>query len=169
MKRLSIFLAVLLFCLAGTTVNAQGLIFKGGLNYTNVDLKGKNFDFRDGTGWHFGAGFQTGSVLGFSLQPELLYSVQGVKLVDLAGTVEVTKKSSYLELPVNIQWGINLIAARPFIMLTPKIAYNLKNWGNKSTSDLSKKGLIGLKTDEEMRGFINEKTIWNLVLELVRV
>lgn len=116
-------------------MNAQGLIFKGGINYTNVDLKGKGFDFRDGTGWHFGAGFQTGSVMGFSLQPELLYSVQGVKLVDVAGTVEVTKKSSYLELPVNIQWGIDLIAAKPFVMLTPKVSYNLKNWANRQSNN----------------------------------
>lgn len=146
MKRLSIFLAVLLFCFAGTTVNAQGLIFKGGINYTNVDLKGKGFDFTDGTGWHFGAGFQTGSVLGFSLQPELLYSVQGVKIVDVAGTVEVTKKSSYLELPVNIQWGIDLIAAKPFIMLTPKIAYNLSNWRNREIDN------------SLLNQFLNEKT-----------
>lgn len=144
MKRLSIFLAILLCFAAGTTVSAQGLIIKGGLNYTNVDLEGKNFKFDDGTGWHFGAGFQTASMMGFSLQPELLYSVQGIKLID--GAVEVQKKSSYLELPVNIQWGIDLIAAKPFIMVTPRIAYNLKNWANKET------------TNSLLTQFINEKT-----------
>lgn len=41
MKRLSIFLAVLLCFAAGTTVSAQGLIIKGGFNYTNVDLEGR--------------------------------------------------------------------------------------------------------------------------------
>ena len=56
MKRLSIFLAILLLFATGTVASAQGLIFKGGLNYTNVDLEGKGFRFEDGSGWHFGAG-----------------------------------------------------------------------------------------------------------------
>mgnify|MGYP001172386462 FL=1 len=149
MKRLSIFLAILLLFAAGTVTSAQGLIFKGGLNYTNVDLEGKGFRFEDGSGWHFGAGYQTGSVLGFSLQPELLYSVQGVKLVDIDRALEVQKKSSYLELPVNIQWGIDLIAAKPFIMLTPKIAYNIKNWANKEASNSLVNQLINEKTNLE--------------------
>jgi len=144
MKRLSIFLAILLFFAAVPKVSAQGLIFKGGLNYTNVDLEGKNFSIKNGSGWHFGAGFQTASAMGFSLQPELLYSVYGVKLID--GAFEVDKKSSFLELPVNIQWGIDLIAAKPFLMVTPKIAYNLKNWANKET------------TNSLLTQFINEKT-----------
>ena len=144
MKRLSIFLAVLLFIAAGNTVSAQSVIIKGGLNYSNVDLEGKNFDDKDGSGWHFGAAYQTGSVLGFSLQPELLYSVQGVNIFD--NQMEIQKKSSYLVLPVNIQWGIDLIVAKPFLMVTPKVAYNLKNWANKET------------TNSLLTQFINEKT-----------
>jgi len=147
MKRLSIFLAVLLFIAAGNTVSAQSVIIKGGLNYSNVDLEGKNFDVKDGSGWHFGAAYQTGSVLGFSLQPELLYSVQGVNIFD--NQMEIQKKSSYLELPVNIQWGIDLIAAKPFIMLTPKIAYNIKNWANKEASNSLVNQLINEKTNLE--------------------
>jgi hypothetical protein len=85
--------------------------------------------------------------MGFSLQPELLYSVQGIKLID--GAVEVQKKSSYLELPVNIQWGIDLIAAKPFIMVTPKIAYNLKNWANRQSDNSLLNQLIQEKTNLE--------------------
>ena len=121
MKKIA-FILVSLFLLGGVAANAQGVIVKAGFNYTSVssveDLKtGK-------TGWQVGAGMQTESWEGFTLQPELVYKVRGVTLED------ATKLSmNYVELPVNVQWGPDLLIARPFVFAGPFVGYNFKPSG----------------------------------------
>ena len=126
MKKIA-FLLVSLLLLGGVAANAQGIIVKAGFNYTNAssvqDLKSGK------TGWQFGAGFQTESWTGFSLQPELIYKVKGVTLED------ATKVSmNYVELPVNIQWGPDLLIARPFIFASPFLGYNIGTKFSKETT-----------------------------------
>ena len=126
MKKIA-FLLVSLLLLGGVADNAQGVIVKAGFNYTNAssvqDLKSGK------TGWQFGAGFQTESWTGFSLQPELVYKVKGVTLED------ATKVSmNYVELPVNIQWGPDLLIARPFIFASPFLGYNIGTKFSKETT-----------------------------------
>ena len=126
MKKIA-FLLVSLLLLGGVAANAQGVIVKAGFNYTNAssvqDLKSGK------TGWQFGAGFQTESWTGFSLQPELVYKVKGVTLED------ATKVSmNYVELPVNIQWGPDLLIARPFIFASPFLGYNIGTKFSKETT-----------------------------------
>ena len=126
MKKIA-FLLVSLLLLGGVAANAQGVIVKAGFNYTNAssvqDLKSGK------TGWQFGAGFQTESWTGFSLQPELIYKVKGVTLED------ATKVSmNYVELPVNIQWGPDLLIARPFIFASPFLGYNIGTKFSKETT-----------------------------------
>ncbi|MBR5099715.1 MAG: PorT family protein [Bacteroidales bacterium] len=126
MKKIA-FLLVSLLLLGSVAANAQGVIVKAGFNYTNAssvqDLKSGK------TGWQFGAGFQTESWTGFSLQPELVYKVKGVTLED------ATKVSmNYVELPVNIQWGPDLLIARPFIFASPFLGYNIGTKFSKETT-----------------------------------
>ena len=45
----------------------------------------------------------------------------------MANVAEVDWEVGYLQLPVNIQWGIDLIALRPYIFVSPFIGYNLVN------------------------------------------
>ena len=125
MKKIALLLSCLL--LLGGVASAQHVIVKAGFNYTNVanvqDLKtGK-------TGWQAGVGFQTESWTGFSLQPELIYKVKGVTLED------ATKVSlNCVELPVNIQWGPDLLIARPFIFASPFLGVNLGTRFSKETT-----------------------------------
>ncbi|MBR5019351.1 MAG: PorT family protein [Bacteroidales bacterium] len=126
MKKIAIIL-VSLFLLGGVAANAQGVIVKAGFNYTSVnsvqDLKGGK------SGWLFGVGMQTESWEGFTLQPELVYKVKGVTLED------ATKLSmNYVELPVNIQWGPDLLIARPFIFASPFLGYNIGTKFSKETT-----------------------------------
>lgn len=115
-----------LLLLGGVAAQAQGVIVKAGFNYTNASveaLKGGK------SGWQVGAGFQTDSWTGFSLQPELVYKVKGVTLED------ATKVSmNYAELPVNIQWGPDLLIARPFIFASPFLGVNLGTKFSQETS-----------------------------------
>ena len=41
---------------------------------------------------------------------------------------------NYVEVPVNIQWGPDLLIARPFVFASPFIGYNLKNRFSKETT-----------------------------------
>lgn len=125
MKKLALIMVSLLL-LGGVAANAQGVIVKGGFNYTNASVQ----DLKAGkTGWQVGVGMQTESWTGFSLQPELVYKVKGVTLED------ATKVSmNYVELPVNIQWGPDLLIARPFIFASPFLGYNLGTKFSKETT-----------------------------------
>ncbi len=117
MKKLTL-LIVSILCIGVLSANAQGLVIKGGWNYNKSSVK----DIKDGhSGWQAGVGYQTGSAAGFSFQPELLYKVAGLKLSDAADL-----RLSYLELPLNLQWGPDLLIARPFIFAGPYVGYRLR-------------------------------------------
>ncbi|WP_062057979.1 porin family protein [Aquimarina longa] len=81
-----------LFLLAITVIsfsfysNAQDIKFgvKGGLNFSELsgdDVKSKNTDGR--TGYHIGAVLQVSLAETIALQPEVLYSAQGLKDIDV--------------------------------------------------------------------------------------
>ena len=125
MKKLALIMVSLLL-LGGVAANAQGVIVKAGFNYTNASVE----DLKSGkTGWQVGVGMQTESWEGFTLQPELVYKVKGVTLED---ATKVTM--NYAELPINIQWGPDLLIARPFIFASPFLGYNLGTKFSKETS-----------------------------------
>ncbi len=116
MKKLTL-LIVSILCF-GILANAQGFIIKGGWNYSASSVKA----IKDGhNGWQAGIAFQTESTKGFSFQPELLYKVDGLKWADGA-RLDLT----HLELPLNVQWGPDLLIARPFVFAGPFVGYNFK-------------------------------------------
>ena len=120
MKKLSLLLVSIL-CLGVLNAGAQGFIVKGGWNYSKSDVK----DIKDGhSGWQVGVGFQTEAAMGFSFQPELLYKVDGLKFSDGANL-----RLSHLEVPLNVQWGPDLLIARPFVFAGPFVGYNFKPSG----------------------------------------
>ena len=129
MKRiLTVVLAALL--LTGISASAQvkwGVT--GGLNFntskfTQVDVKAR-------TGWNAGATLLLDLPLGFSLQPSLVYHEKGANLTD-----EVSQTMGYLELPVSVQWGPDLLIFRPFLDVTPYVGYALSNKLSASLADI---------------------------------
>ena len=127
MKKVSVLFAsfVMLFAVCATANAGGGLIVKAGVNYSDFnykeDLKDiKNFDYKNFAGYHAGIGFQTGSLLGFSLQPELLYQVESHQIED-AGNV----KMNTAQLALAAQWGIDLLVVKPFVFASPYFAYKL--------------------------------------------
>jgi hypothetical protein len=117
MKKLSLLLVSIL-CLGVLNAGAQGLIVKAGWNYNKSSVK----EIKDGhSGWQAGIGYQTGTAYGFSFQPEILYKVNGLKLSDAADL-----SLSKIEVPLNLQWGPDLLIARPFILAGPYFGYSFK-------------------------------------------
>jgi hypothetical protein len=62
---------------------AQKVVFglKAGLNYSNLTSK-EDFDFKANTNYHFGALLEFNLAPIFSIQPEVMYSVQGATSQD---------------------------------------------------------------------------------------
>ena len=131
MKRLIIVLVALT---AAFSASARGgFLIKAGLSSSNMDLNravaavisedvlgGAAFD--NLTGYHFGFGYRTGTWSGLRFQPEVTYNLRGTRVDDATSW-----KMGYLEVPLNIQWGLDLIVLRPFIQVAPTIGYDFTN------------------------------------------
>lgn len=130
MKRLfTIVFAALFLC--GITVSAQpkwGVT--AGLNFNTS--KFSDIDVKARTGWSVGATCLVDLPLGFSVQPSLLYHQKGANITD-----RVSQTMGYLELPVSVQWGPDLLIFRPFIDVTPYIGYALASDAKMSLPGLN--------------------------------
>lgn len=91
---------------------------------SNTDLLGENM-----TQYHAGATVQVKLPLGFSIQPSLIYNIKGSKvgLPDVPDSPPADFTVGYLELPVSVQWGPDLLLFRPFLDVTPFVGYGLNN------------------------------------------
>lgn len=117
--------------LCGITASAQpkwgvtaGLNFNTS-KFTDVDVKAR-------TGWSAGATCLVDLPLGFSLQPSLVYHQKGANITD-----NISQNVGYLELPVSLQWGPDLLIFRPFLDVTPYIGYALSSDTKVSLSGLN--------------------------------
>ncbi|MBO7622935.1 MAG: PorT family protein [Bacteroidales bacterium] len=84
------------------------------------------------------AGFTVKAVFGgFGIQPSLLYQMKGTSmenyeklpLAEAVGLTKVETKVGYLELPVQLQYGLDLLVMRPYLFAEPFVGYavNLNN------------------------------------------
>lgn len=119
------------FVLAGTSMASAQLRYGviGGATFSRMNgklpdmIKGENM-----TQYHAGATLQIKLPLGFSVQPSLIYNVKGTRL----GVAETPDTGAdlnigYLELPVSLQWGPDLLLFRPFLDVTPFVGYGVNN------------------------------------------
>lgn len=131
MKKLLVVFAALL--LTSVAVSAKGGFgITAGFNTNAAQLKDVSLDSR--YGWNAGLTYQVKLPLGFSVQPSLLYVQKSgaVALTGLGILNELVSGSVYqsvgsLSVPVSVQWGPDLIVARPFLDVTPYVGYALTN------------------------------------------
>ena len=167
MKRLFVLIAVLAIAV---TANAQsGFGIKGGLNFDSMsDIKTNNYESTiDGrTGFHVGILYKIKLPAGLALQPELLYTSKKSKIETNTNT-SYNASLQYLQLPVNIQWGIDLVILRPFIQVSPYIGYAIAkgnkfkdfDWGNFNKFEYG----IGLGAGVEIWRFqVSGRYCWDL-------
>lgn len=132
MKKLLILLvsaaALLFMSPAGAFAQGRfGVI--GGMTLSNAERQSLNRSTMNR--FHAGVTFQMKLPFGFSIQPALMYHVKGAKLggviqnTELNNTCDLT--IGYLELPVSVQWGPDLLLFRPFLDVTPFVGYGLNN------------------------------------------
>ena len=129
MKKTLIVLCVMLLC--ALQMRAQsGFGIKGGLSYNSMsDIEIENWEssFNKKTGFHAGILYKARLVGGLALQPELLYIQKGGNLNLKTMGKSADFKVHHIQLPVNLQWGIDLMLFRPFIMVSPYIGYAIAN------------------------------------------
>lgn len=117
--------------------SAQGLKLADGIHYgvvggfTSSGTNIKDFSPKHIALYHAGITAKFNLGIGFAIQPSLIYQVKGVKLSDMQLGDEFVHqfdyKLGYLELPVNIQWGPDLMAFRPYAFVEPFIGYAVNN------------------------------------------
>ncbi|MBP5210348.1 MAG: PorT family protein [Bacteroidales bacterium] len=169
MKKLTLFvISVLMLTSVSFSANAQKFVIKAGITSSQQDIKNLNIqNIKDYTSFQIGIGYQTRSVAGFSVQPELVYNRKGSKIND------ANWELSYLQVPVNIQWGPDLLIVRPFIQATPFVGFCLSNKLNgtgdqtivETTKELASKLEYGLALGGGVELFdlvqVTAKYAWN--------
>ena len=121
MKRIFAVIALCAMMLVSAiNADAQRLGVTAGANFTSM----QNIDQSSATGYIVGGTAQFKLPLGLSIQPSLLYSA---KVSEVGSTALNTLKMNvgYLELPVSVQWGPDLLVFRPFLDVTPYVGYAL--------------------------------------------
>ena len=133
MKRYIIVVAAVLMAFA-TTAGAQVKFgVTAGMNFNSAKISDVKMDAK--AGWNVGATLQVDLPLGFSIQPSLVYmhKAAGFEIPALSSAivddlkVQVLQTVGSVVLPVSVQWGPDLIVARPFLDVTPYVGYSLTN------------------------------------------
>jgi hypothetical protein len=119
MKKIIVLLTVLIIAINADAQIKLGI--KAGLNISDMSFSskkgvGENIDdlFANRNGWHLGMAMKMKFPLfPLTLQPELLFSTKGAEDLTL----------NYIEIPINLQWGISLGKIRPYAELSPYFSY----------------------------------------------
>lgn len=118
MKKIIVVAVSLIVAISASAQVQWGVTAGMGFNtskFNEIDVKAK-------AGWNLGLTLNADLPLGFSIQPSLVYHQKGVNLTD-----DVSQNMGYIELPVSVQWGPDLVLFRPFLDVTPYIGYALSN------------------------------------------
>ena len=108
------------------TADAGRFGIKAGTNVTSMDFKA---GIPPVLGYSAGITWQWDLPLGFAIQPDLLYHVKASRLSEINAE---TFGLGYVELPVNIQWGLRFAQqkVRVFAQASPFIGYAVAQSGN---------------------------------------
>ena len=115
MKKILV-LAALFASMAVASAQQFGVI--GGMTSSKVDLS-EGIETKDITLYHAGVLYKADLGAGFALQPMLTYQVKG------AETPDFKSKTGFAELSMGVQWGLDLLAFRPFVFAEPFVGYQL--------------------------------------------
>jgi len=158
-----IVLAAALFAAVAFGANAQEYnssrigVF-GGL--TTSSSKIKNIDTKTISLYHLGVAAELPLGGGFAIQPAIAYQVKGTAVGNISDAEwsDFETKVGYIEVPVQLQWGPDLAAFRPYGFLEPFVGYKLTS----SDSGLAKTIKDELKKVEYGLGLGVGIDVWKL-------
>ena len=133
MKKYLIVIAAALLAFSATASAQVNFGVTAGMNFNSAKIGDVKMDAR--AGWNVGATVQFDLPLGFSLQPSLVYMQKsgGYTTPEFSSAILEDIKAQFVQtvgslvLPVSVQWGPDLLVARPFLDVTPYVGYSLSN------------------------------------------
>ena len=147
-----IIIASLAALLVGIGAQAQGIgssRFGIGAGFTSSATAIKDFDVKNVSLYHVGVYYQIPLISGLSIQPGIHYQVKGATLDNMVGkgtwdakVGSLETKVGYLEIPVQVQWGLDLMFLRPYVFAEPFIGLGL------NIDSSTKENLTGLTLDQ---------------------
>lgn len=131
------FIVIVASLLIAVSAHAQfGVV--AGITSTKSNLKEAWADVKNITQYHVGLTYKLDLGL-LAIQPSILYNMKGTKL-DVAsadvGAAELDYKTGYIEVPVQLQLGLNLGVARIYGFAEPFIGYAITNSATLGGTDL---------------------------------
>ena len=131
------FIVVIASLLVAVSAHAQfGIV--AGVTSSKTNFKDAVADVKNITQYHVGVTYKLDLGL-LAIQPSILYNMKGTKLdvaaADIA-SAEIDYKTGYIEIPVQLQLGINLGLARIYGFAEPFIGYAISNAATLSGQDL---------------------------------
>src|SRR5690554_175694 len=129
MKKLIVIAVLLTAGLASAQSDFLRFGIKGGANFSNVQGDVDQIDFNTKTSYHMGALVELRLFSNFSIQPELLYSVQRSK-VEQGNLGKEDFESKYVNLPIMAKFY--LISNRLSVELGPQFGFMIDdNWAEQ--------------------------------------
>ena len=125
--------SLLLIC--SIQASAQSFGVTAGMNFNSTKIEDVKTDAK--AGWNIGVTYGLDLPLGFSLQPSLVF-IQKAGDYSPVDAVTAVQKVSSINIPVSVQWGPDLIVARPFIDVTPYLGYSMSNKFKGNLADIVK-------------------------------
>jgi|SRR5690554_246284 len=120
MKKLVLIALVLFSLIAGAQERFLRFGAKGGVNFSNINGNIEEIDFKTRNSYHLGALVEIRLFQNLSIQPELLYSVQGAKVE--SGDADIDDVDfKYLTIPVMMKFY--LISERLSVEVGPQFAF----------------------------------------------
>ena len=140
MKKLFALIAV---AMASVMVaNAQiGIVAGIGSSTTTVNEEDILSNLNGVSDYHLGVALKLPLPLGFAIQPELTYQIKGADLGAIVNDGAETSvdefnfKSGVAQLDLGIQWGLDLVAFRPFVFAKPFVGYVINEDFAKNISE----------------------------------
>ena len=119
-----------LFLTAAAVISALSLsvnAYAGGYGKARAGLMaGVTSSSSNAKNVHVGLTAELPIAFGFAVQPSLSFQTKGTKLSDVGPEkFRLDTRAAYLELPVQIQWGPDLMAFRPYVFAEPFVGYGL--------------------------------------------
>lgn len=152
---------------AAQRYNSARVGVSGGFTSSSTSIK--KVDNKSVSLYHVGLTAEIPIAGGFAVQPSVLYQVKGLSadkwddlgFSEIIGAFET--KVGYLEVPVQLQWGPDLLAFRPYGFVEPFVGYRL---GQSTNGDYADKLKDRLKKLEYGLGVGAGIDVWRLQLSV---
>ena len=159
--------AAMVFCTDASAqrYNSARVGLMGGFTSSSTSIK--NMDSKSVSLYHVGLTAEIPLFGGFAIQPGLLYQVKGMS-ADKFNSSTISESSfetkvGYLEVPVQVQWGLDLLAFRPYVLAEPFVGFRL---GQSTKGEAADKLKDNLKKVEYGLGVGAGVDVWRLQLSV---